>query len=52
MSHGLQQESALPPTTTQQTSIIKSVDGGNVSDRLEKIKTASEGWKKRVGKRQ
>lgn len=44
MSHALQspqKEANLIP--------IKSLDGGNVSERLEKIKHASEGWKKRVG---
>lgn len=27
-----------------------TTDGGNVSDRLEKIRNASEGWKKRIGR--
>lgn len=52
LSHTLQQNNNAVgrPVKEPLIPVGQKLDGGNVSDRLEKIRTASEGWKKRIGR--
>ena len=46
MSVSKEKENEFPKPQLRQ---VKSVEGGNILDRLEKIKNNSEKWKNRVG---
>lgn len=47
LSSSKEKENEFPKPLLRQ---VKSVEGGNILDRLEKMKENSEKWKNRVGK--
>lgn len=50
LAKSLQEEVQTPKKIDRTSPVETSVSGGNISDRLGKIKNASEGWKNRIGK--